>query len=443
MIEPGVSNPVSNTSTKVIDSLHQTIDRLTNELAIVKQSHEELTKKFAIVSQKNDSFVDQLANNKHENDMLSALLKRKERRIVDLEDQYNELSSSNESLNLNNKNLKIRCENLQDSSNVSTAEYERLKISYDALISSQFEYKFHFQQEINKLTSQLEQYKLKNQENFTNLSESLKSNEKDFDTLFDSLSNKRKTIDNIYVNKNNRILTILANLSKVAKLQGQENKQALSETTEVINSLVEKYPDLQDKIEEKEQILVDLDDILGQAQEVLTNDEVHTSFDDDATLVQSPKDAEEGQFKKRNHKNKRNSIRIDSGELTPTSLPKKPPQVNNNVINLPKPDFKSRNSPRNLTHEFENTNNNHQGHRRMSSFDNRRDSYHRHNSGNQENNRHSSGGNQENNRHSSGGNNYNSRRTSSGSSNSSNKQKRRSYYNKRSSGYFEEGITYN
>ena len=47
---------------------------------------------------------------------------------------------------LSNKNMKIRCENLQSNSNANIAEFERLKISYDALIASQMEYKNHYQQ---------------------------------------------------------------------------------------------------------------------------------------------------------------------------------------------------------------------------------------------------------------------------------------------------------
>lgn len=353
-------NTASNKPTsRVIDSLHSQIDDLKTELETVKISHDDYKKKYVLVSQKNDSFVDQLANAKHENDMINALLKRKERRIADLEDQYNELSSSNESLQLNNKNMKIRCENLQQSSASSTAEYERLKIAYDALIASQVEYKRHYQKELNTLASKLEAYKTENKQRFQDLSSKLSSNDKDIDTLLDSMTNKRKALDNLYVNKNKTILELLTSLAKAAKIHGLDTKSTLEENTVAILSLLEKYPDLQEKILTHEKVEVDLDELISESNETLSN----CSFESEATLVNSPELSDSAsQSKNADHlkqdvkasslsrsntlqakkrKNKRNSVRIDSKSgpdfssiTTPTTgqfaLPKKPTFTSNN-----------------------------------------------------------------------------------------------------------------
>ena len=346
----------ASSSTKVIDSLHSKIDELTDELTALKQSHQELTKKHSITAKKNDSFVDQLANAKHENDMLSALLKRKERRILDLEDQFNELTSQNESLVLSNKNMKIRCENLQSNSNANIAEFERLKISYDALIASQMEYKNHYQQELNSLQTAFDNYKLENTRRFEELQTSIVSNDKDIDTLLDSLTNKRKAMDNIYVNKNNKVLQLLGNLAHLAKLHGQDTKSQVEQNVSVIEQLLAKHPDLQEKILEKEKIEVDLAEIIAHSNDVLAN----SSFDEDTTLINSP-DLENNQnfntthstsgsatpnsnshsLQSKKRKNyKRNSLILKELppiilENVPSSLPKKP-QVNNNLINIPK-----------------------------------------------------------------------------------------------------------
>lgn len=306
-------------TSRVIDSLHSDIDSLKNELESVRSSHDTYKKNLAVASKKNDLFVDQLANAKHENDMINALLKRKERRIIDLEDQYNELSSANESLTLNNKNMKIRCENLQESSSSSIAEYERLKIAYDALIASQIEYKRHYEKELNNLTSEFELYKKQTLENFNNLSAKLTDNDKDIDTLVESLTNKRKTMDNLYVNKNKTVLEFLSKLAKIAKLHGQESKAILQDNVENIKLLVEKYPDLPMKLNSLEDTEIDLESVINESNDTLSN----SSFDDDTTLTSSPDVLSDASFSNKNlskgnpismkkRKSKRNSIRFDS-----------------------------------------------------------------------------------------------------------------------------------
>lgn len=346
------NSPRKNKPTsKVIDSLHSQIDLLKTELDTTKVAHDEYKKKYLISSKKNESFVDQLANAKHENDMINALLKRKERRIVDLEDQYNDLCSTNESLKLNNKNMKIRCENLQELSASSTAEYERLKIAYDALIALQAEYKKHYLKEISTLTAQFEAYKTETLDNFGSLSEKLTNNDKDVDALLESLTNKRKTMDTIYVHKNKAVLDLLSKLAKASKIHGQELKVILQENVDTITQLIAKHPDLQLKLSEHENVEVDLDDLLNDTNESLAN----LSFDEEATLINSPdmlKDADQytklplqqlsrnNTLSSKKRKSKRNSIRFDSKGMpdfshinTPTAQPQLSMPKRNNVVN--------------------------------------------------------------------------------------------------------------
>lgn len=293
-------------TSRVIDSLHGEIDDLKTELENVKQTSEDYKKKCAILAKKNDLFVDQLANAKHENDMINALLKRKERRINDLESQYNDLSSNNESLQLTTKNLKIRCENLQECSASSTAEYERLKIAYDALIASQVEYKKHYQQEITSLVSQFEAYKADTKDHYTTLSSTLEKNDKDIDALLDGLANKRKTMDNLYVSKNKTVIEHLRRLAVVAKAHGEDSKQLLLENTDTIQKLIIKYPDLQLKLNEHEDCQVNLEELLGETTETAAN----ISFEDDSTDSSKPSVTRTNTMTKRK-RNNRNSIRFE------------------------------------------------------------------------------------------------------------------------------------
>lgn len=309
------SSPIKNKGTsRVIDLLHSEIDSLKKELEDLKVVNDEYKKKNTILNKKNELNVDQLANAKHENDMIHALLKRKERRIFDLEEQYNELSTANESLALNNKNMKIRCDNLQESSSASIAEYERLKIAYDALMASQIEYKKHYEKELINLSALLEAYKRESLERFKALQSSMTCNEKDIDTLLDSLTSKTKTVENLYSNKNKAVIDLLSKLAKVARLHGQESKSVLENSINNIKALVEKYPDLHDKLSVYEQSELDIETLINESQDTLSN----TTLDEEATLVNSPDPQIDSKSNKNNallikkrKNNKRNSMRID------------------------------------------------------------------------------------------------------------------------------------
>lgn len=308
-------SPRKPTSSKVIDSLHQEIDTLKSELESTKLSNSSYKKKFEILSKKNELYVDQLANAKHENDMINALLKRKERRIVDLENEYNDILSSNENLKLTNKNMKIRCDNLAESSSQSTAEYERLKIAYDALTASQLEYKRHYESEIKNMNENFKTFKLEYVEKYENLSKTFNNNDKDIDSLLDGLTNKRKYLDNLYFNKNKLILELLSRLASISKIHGQDVKEILTDNLANISLLVEKYPDLNLKLMKDNESNINLDDLLNES-----NDAINSSFDEEATLIEEPKLSRSNTLKKTNGKKnygKRNS-KFEERARTPT-----------------------------------------------------------------------------------------------------------------------------
>ena len=61
-------------------------------------------------------------------------------------------------------------------------------------------------------------------------------------------------MDNIYVNKNNKILQLLTSLASLIKLHAEDTKGQVEQNVDVIKILMEKYPDLQEKILEKEKL---------------------------------------------------------------------------------------------------------------------------------------------------------------------------------------------
>lgn len=449
-----VSNTISTAkggSSKVIESLHAKIDNLTEELTVTKANLEEITKKHQIASKRCDSYVDQLANSHHENDVLTALIKRKERRIIDLENSYNEMVDMNEGLKLNYKNLTIRCENLQQNNMNSMGEYERLKISYDALLSGQNEYKNYYKAQFDALSSEFEKFKLETEKKYSTMSEEWNKNDKDIDTLLDSLVNKRTKMDNIYVSKNNRILELLTTLATATKLHGQESKEVLQQNVAVINELVAMFPDMEENLAKHLEATVNIDELLGETQEAI---EQYLFEDEDLTLTNpsttsTPAVSRNNTLKKRRN---RNSMRIDSKSTSPTL---------NNIINLPKsranPTSKS-NFNRFSMSDFENGHadqeNQSYTHRRSSSnvnFHRRQSSNaggYNHNGNSYGNNgkgRNTNGGGGQNNNYN-GNNNYNNNNynnNNNNNNNGNNRQKRRSYIsqnNKRNSQLFDQNV---
>ena len=322
-----MESPARNkpTSSRVIDSLHSQIDELKAELEHLRLSQSEHKKNHAVLASKHESLVDQLANAKHENDMVNALLKRKERRIADLEEDTDKLSAANDSLRHGNANLKIRCEQLQDSSALSTAEYERLKIAYDALLAAQNEYKRHYQSELAQVAQQFEEYKQESRKQMAELSSKLDSNDKDIDTLLDGLVHKRKVMDNLYVNRNRTVLELLAALSRAAKAHGEESRELLAENICAINLIREKFPDLQEKISEHNGRQIDIDDLLSQ-----TSASFDTSVDE---LEQGQNTGHDKADELRNmrtpsvrrRKHKRNSMRVSPEAELSDALPRARP----------------------------------------------------------------------------------------------------------------------
>lgn len=300
-----MAEETTNRSTsKVIDSLHSQIDELRSELELLKLSHNDHKKRNTLLSTKNDSLVDQLANYKHENDMINALLKRKERRIADLEEEFDLLNSESESLKLSVKNYKIRCENLQESLASSAAEFERLKIAYDAIVAAQSEYKRHYLEEVAQLTNELSSYKKLSAAMLSEFMSKIDSNDKDVDVLIESLTSKRKALDSIYVSRNKTVIEFLGQLARAAKLHGEESRSILRDNVEIINLLREKMPELQESISERSETSVDLDSLLGDTSSCLDSDFADLSINSatsDETLssnAQRPKNAKKNRQRK-------------------------------------------------------------------------------------------------------------------------------------------------
>ncbi|ODQ80334.1 hypothetical protein BABINDRAFT_48726, partial [Babjeviella inositovora NRRL Y-12698] len=237
-----------NTGTsQVIHSLHQTIDQLKEDLEESKQQARDFKKKYDMLSKKHDHIMEQLANAKHESDMINALLKRKERRIIDMETQYSDSMYTAENLEFKNKNLEIRCKKLEESEQNSVTEYERLKIAYDTIVRSQNEYRSHFTQEILTLKHTLANFVQEREAALAATADRFDANCASADKLFDNLVGKSRDLEGIYSKKNTAIIESLKHLALAAKAHGEETDGVLTHGEVVLDEVYKHFPELRAK----------------------------------------------------------------------------------------------------------------------------------------------------------------------------------------------------
>lgn len=289
------TSPTKQTSSsRVIESLHSEIDSLKAELVKLKSNNEEIKKSHELVRKRRDHLMEQLSNSKHENDTVNSLLQRKQRRINDLESQLNEISSSSDDMKFKLKSLEVRCEKIRQSEASSVAEYERIKIAYETIVTSQKEYREYYSKEIKTLKERLGEF-IKNKEDHINKHISLiAKSDATIGRSLKSVNNKSKDLEKLY---EERDLKLNAKINQIASINYKNNND--------VSFLIQTSKNLFNEIAEKLQI--DKEELLK------------AYLDEDSSRIDPFKDDEpqvsEITIKKRNDK-KHSSPRIGSGSST-------------------------------------------------------------------------------------------------------------------------------
>ncbi|GMM38074.1 She3 protein [Saccharomycopsis crataegensis] len=233
-------SPKPGTS-RVIDSLHQNIDSLKNELQEVKSKHEDDKNKHVSIKKRYDQVVEQLATQKHENDMVNALLERKQRRITDLEEKLGESMNSQEDYKFNLTNLEVRCKKLQESERVATSEFERMKIAYETVVTSQKEYRDYYTKEINSLKDSLASYVAERTEALAETKQQIISSDSDISSSMKQLTEQSRSLENQYAAKNSAVIDTLKSLAVAAKSHGSDTQLIINQCNLVFNELKNRF----------------------------------------------------------------------------------------------------------------------------------------------------------------------------------------------------------
>ncbi len=153
-VEPQ-ENPQAMSTSSVIDNLQTTIDRLKREHDIVKEEAQEYQKSNNVFKKKVENLSTQLATITHQNESLSGILKRKDRKIEELDtsaselnEKYSQQSTKEEDLGIKSTTLEKEIENVEK-------EKIRLKKAYETVIEGQKDMKTHFREECLQLSNKL------------------------------------------------------------------------------------------------------------------------------------------------------------------------------------------------------------------------------------------------------------------------------------------------
>ncbi|CCH61859.1 hypothetical protein TBLA_0F03210 [Henningerozyma blattae CBS 6284] len=150
---------ISSSSSKVIESLHDQIDTLTNtNLQLTIQSH-SLLEKLDAAQQKESQFHENITSLRHENENLNSMLSRKTRKLKDTEDELNELKQKFDQMLKENTSLKSNVEQSTLKETQLQEQSELYKAQYDAIVESQQYYRNHYNSEVTELKQQIEELK--------------------------------------------------------------------------------------------------------------------------------------------------------------------------------------------------------------------------------------------------------------------------------------------
>lgn len=149
-------------STRVIESLHDQIDTLTNtNLQLTIQSN-NLLNKLENAQQRESKLLESTSSLKHENDNLGSMLNRKTRKVKELEEELGKIRLEYKSALHEKSQLEEQWEHTNENEKYMEQKMEMIQAQYDGLVDSQKYYKAHYKSQLGELQEEVE--KLKNEQ---------------------------------------------------------------------------------------------------------------------------------------------------------------------------------------------------------------------------------------------------------------------------------------
>ncbi|AOA64174.1 Putative mother-specific HO expression [Komagataella phaffii CBS 7435] len=301
----------SSGTSRVIESLHQQINSYSQSLEESNLELNEYKRKYSAVQKRLDSVTDQLENSKYQQDTVASMLRRKERKIADLEHEFTDAMNRLETAETEIADLKKQLNDVKLKESQERNELERIATAYETISEGQESYRRHYEREINRLRTSFDLFVLDNQRRLQENVDSLGGTNADLGKAFSALRTNTKKVEILTSSKDESIKETLSELASEAKWHETQIMKVLIECEDVFRRSkfdLAKFPNIAGYKKELEEILA--------AERTDTRDIGHSKVEHERTIVGSiPNDKLDQKMNERkNNINKENRKAIDSGQ---------------------------------------------------------------------------------------------------------------------------------
>lgn len=147
-------------STQIIESLYTKVDSLTNTNLQLTLQSQNMLEKLDVAQKKEVKLVENISMYKHQKGNLDTMLRRKLRKISELEEELASLQMTFSSVKTINKELKDNLIELNEKEAVDKEKVDTLAKDYDTLVQSQDSYRLHFEKTIDQLSQEMQTVKM-------------------------------------------------------------------------------------------------------------------------------------------------------------------------------------------------------------------------------------------------------------------------------------------
>lgn len=147
-------------STQIIESLYTKVDSLTNTNLQLTLQSQNMLEKLDVAQKKEVKLVENISMYKHQKGNLDTMLRRKLRKISELEEELGSLQMTFSSVKTINKELKDNLIELNEKEAVDKEKVDTLAKDYDTLVQSQDSYRLHFEKTIDQLSQEMQTVKM-------------------------------------------------------------------------------------------------------------------------------------------------------------------------------------------------------------------------------------------------------------------------------------------
>lgn len=227
----------STGTSKVIDALQRELDALRGDLLETRETLAETRHKCSILQKRNETMVEQLSNAKHQAEVAESMLKRKERRVVDLETQLTDSISSYDTVKFDHDKLKMALSTANKDRALHQHENERMEAAYQTLQTSFASYRATMGERIDHLSTLIPTFLAQREKILAENVALIKSEQPQLLESYAAMAKNGKRLEQLYSQKYERVNESLLVLANATKQHGQATAIVMDECEDVLKAM--------------------------------------------------------------------------------------------------------------------------------------------------------------------------------------------------------------